>query len=460
MKDPIEVPEQDAGRRIKNFDEVCLGYSEELAKQEAERCLQCEKPLCVQGCPVNVNIPKFIKYIKEGKPDKALKVILKTNNLPGVCGRVCPQENQCEKACVLNRAEKAINIGKLERYASDTGSKPEAEIKKKKKKIAIVGSGPAGLTCAADLALMGYKVTVYEALHKTGGVLSYGIPEFRLPKRIVEEEVRHIEALGVKIKKNYVIGRILSVDELIGKYDAVFIACGAGLPYFLKIEGENLANVYSANEFLTRVNLMKSYSFPEYKTPLKVGKKTVVIGGGNVAMDAARCARRLGSDVTVIYRRSLEEMPARKEEVKHANDEGIEFLMLTSPVRILGEKKVEGIECIQMMLGNPDDSGRRRPVPIEGSEFRIQCDQVIVAIGQGPNPLLLDQLNVMKGPRGNIVVDANCRTSRPGIFAGGDIASDDATVIRAMGMGKTAARAIMEYVEQTKLGEFKDTTNK
>ncbi|MFH2028468.1 MAG: NADPH-dependent glutamate synthase [Nanoarchaeota archaeon] len=458
MKDRIKSPEQDPSKRVKNFDEVCLGYDDNMAVEEASRCLQCAKPKCVSGCPVHVDIPNFIKHIKDGKNDMALNTILKTNNLPGVCGRVCPQEKQCENECVLKNAGKAINIGKLERYAADKGKKEVPHIGKKKKKVAIIGSGPAGLTCAADLAVMGYKVIIYEALHDAGGVLTYGIPEFRLPKKIVKEEVESIKQLGVEIKPNYVIGRILTVDELIGKNDAVFIACGAGLPYFLDIPGENLTNVYSANEFLTRINLMKAYKFPDYKTPIKIGKKVVVVGAGNVAIDAARCARRLGSEVTIVYRRSFEEMPARIEEINHAKEEGIKFLMLTNPAKILGEKKVEGMECIQMMLGEADDSGRRRPVPIEDSNFIVECDQAIIAIGQGPNPLLLNQLKVEKSIRGSIIVDENCRTSRPGIFAGGDIASSEATVIKAMGMGKKAAKAIAEYVEeQTKLKEFETT---
>jgi len=451
MKDKIPVPEQEASKRCKNFDEVCLGYGKEDAIEEAARCLQCEKPFCIDGCPVAVNIPKFIKYIKENKIDKALKTILKTNNLPGVCGRVCPQEKQCEEKCVLNKAEKAVNIGKLERYAADNGKKELPSINKKKKKIAIVGGGPAGLTCAADLAIMGYKVVIYEALHEPCGVLVYGIPEFRLPKKIVHEEVKFIEDLGVEVKTNYLVGKTITVDELMGKYNAVFIGCGAGLPYFLDIPGKNLPNVYSANEFLTRVNLMKAYKFPSYKTPIKIGKKVVVVGGGNVAMDAARSAKRLGSDVTVVYRRSIEEMPARIEEVHHAREEGINFLMLTNPVKIFGSDKVEGMECIQMMLGEPDSSGRRRPMPIDGSEFNIDCDQVIIAIGQGPNPILIDQLGVEITPRGSILVDEGCRTSRPGIFAGGDIASNEATVIKAMGMGKIAAKSIHDWVKQEKL---------
>ncbi|MFH1642700.1 MAG: NADPH-dependent glutamate synthase [Nanoarchaeota archaeon] len=445
---------QDPSKRIKNFEEVCLGFDDSSAIEEAKRCLQCAKPTCIDGCPVNVNIPRFIKYIVSEKHDLALKVILKTNNLPGVCGRVCPQEKQCEHACILHKAGKAINIGQLERYAADKGKKEIIKVNKKPKKIAVIGSGPAGLTCAADLALMGYKVTIFEALHKPGGVLTYGIPEFRLPKKIVEDEIEHIHELGVLIKNDFVIGRIATVDELIGKFNAIFISTGAGLPYFIGIPGENLGNVYSANEFLTRINLMKAYKFPEYKTPIHIAKKTIVVGGGNVAMDAARCARRLGSDVTIIYRRTIEEMPARNEEIKHGQEEGIEFFMLTNPVKILGEHTVTGVECIQMMLGEEDDSGRRKPLPIEDSNFVMDCDQVIIAIGQGPNPLLLSQLNLAKHENNTILVDNNCKTSREGIFAGGDIASNEATVIKAMGMGKIAAKAISTYVNQTKLPEF------
>ncbi len=449
--------EQEPEKRIKNFDEVNLGYSEECAKEEAERCLQCANPKCVDGCPVSVDIPKFIKYIKEGKNYMAIKSIKKTNNLPGVCGRVCPQEDQCEKECILGIKNEPINIGKLERFAADMEERDFKAPEKNtdRKKIAIVGSGPAGLTCAADLALAGHKVVIYEALHDTGGVLRYGIPEFRLPKSIVDNEVDYIQKLGVEIKKNSLVGRTYTLDELRKKFDAVFIGVGAGLPGFLGIQGEGLNGVYSANEFLTRINLMKAYKFPDYDTPIKKAKKVVVVGGGNVAMDSARSAKRLGSEVTVVYRRSLEEMPAREEEIKHAQEEGIHFMMLTNPVKVLGDEKVEGIECMQMMLGNADESGRRKPLPIEDSEFDIECDQVIIAIGQGPNPLLTKAVSIEHDPRGYIRVDENMMTSIPGVFAGGDIIGGDegagATVIHAMGAGKKAAKAIEFWVKQKKL---------
>lgn len=456
VKERIEASKQEASKRIKNFEEVCLGYSKEEASEEALRCLQCPKPLCVGGCPVNINIPKFIKAIKENKVDKALKTITKTNNLPGVCGRVCPQEEQCEVCCILKSKGRAINIGKLERYAADKGERVVPKIDKKKdKKIAVIGSGPSGLTCAADLALMRYKVTLFEALHKLGGVLIYGIPEFRLPKKIVGQEIEYIKSLGVDIKTNYVIGKTLEMDELLDKYDAVFIGSGAGTPYFMEMPGENLNNVYSANEFLTRINLMKSYKFPEYDTPIKKGKKTIVIGGGNVAMDAARSARRLGSDVTVVYRRSEQEMSAREEEIDNAKEEGIHFMMLTNPTQILGDEKVEGIECIQMMLGEADEGGRRKPVPIENSEFVIDCDQVIIAIGQKPNPLLLKGSRLEHESKGYLVVNENLQTSDKRIFAGGDIIQGN-TVIKAMGDGKKAAVAIVDWFKQKKIDDYEN----
>lgn len=454
----IPTREQEPEKRITNFDEVNLGYNDEEAKQEASRCLQCKNPKCVTGCPVNVDIPKFIGYIKEGKYYMAIKSIKRTNNLPGICGRVCPQENQCEKMCVMGIKNEPINIGKLERFAADLKEEQKLpEIIPTKKKIAIIGSGPSGLTCAADLALMGHKVTIFEALHDTGGVLRYGIPEFRLPKRIVDDEVSYISKLGVEIKKNEIIGRIYTLDELRKKFDAVFIGVGAGLPKFLGIPGENLNYVYSANEFLTRINLMKAYKFPDYATPIKKGKKVVVVGGGNVAMDSARSARRLGADVTIVYRRSLEEMPARIEEIHHAQEEGIHFMMLTNPVRILGTEKVEGIECVQMRLGEPDESGRRKPVPIEDSEFITECDIAIIAIGQGPNPLLTRTVSIGHNEKGYFLVDENMMTSIPGVFAGGDITGGEegsgATVINAMGAGKKAAAAINKWVKQEKLVE-------
>ena len=453
----ISTREQEPDKRIKNFDEVNLGYNDEEAQKEASRCLQCKNPLCVKGCPVNVDIPKFISYIKEGKYYMAIKTIKRTNNLPGVCGRVCPQENQCEKVCIMGIKNDAINIGKLERFAADKEEKEVTvpEHHKDRKKIAIIGSGPAGLTCAADLALIGHKVVIFEALHDTGGVLRYGIPEFRLPKKIVDMEVDYIRQIGVDIKLNSVIGRLFSLDELRKKYDAIFIGVGAGLPKFLGLPGENLNGVYSANEFLTRINLMKAYKFPEYSTPIKRAKKVVVVGGGNVAMDSARSAKRLGADVTIVYRRSLEEMPARVEEIHHAQEEGIHFMMLTNPAKVLGSERVEGIECVQMMLGEQDESGRRKPIPIEDSNFVIECDQVVIAIGQGPNPLLTHTVIIEHDEKGYLRVDENMMTSIPGVFAGGDITGGEegsgATVINAMGAGKKAAKAIAFWVKQEKL---------
>ncbi len=455
----VPTTEQEPEKRVKNFDEVNLGYNEEGAQKEASRCLQCKNPKCVSGCPVSVDIPKFIRYIKDGKYYMAIKTIKRTNNLPGVCGRVCPQENQCEKECILGIKNEPVNIGKLERFAADMEERDVKAVAPNpdKKKIAVIGSGPAGLTCSSDLALKGHKVVIYEALHDSGGVLMYGIPEFRLPKDIVKSEVEYIKELGVEIRMNSVIGRTFTLDELRRKYDAVFIGVGAGLPSFLGISGENLNGVYSANEFLTRVNLMKAYKFPDYSTPIKRGKKVVVIGGGNVAMDAARSAKRLGADVTVVYRRSLDEMPARKEEIKHAQEEGIHFMLLTNPNRIIGSSVVEGIECMQMMLGEEDASGRRKPVPIEDSQFMIDCDQVIIAIGQGPNPLLTKTVNIAHNERGYLMVDENLMTSIPGVFAGGDIIGGSegvgATVIHAMGAGKMAASAIEFWVKQEKLLE-------
>ncbi len=455
----VPTREQEPEKRVKNFDEVNFGYSEEEVKEEASRCLQCKEPKCVEGCPVNVDIPKFIKYTKDGKFYMAIKTVKRTNNLPGICGRVCPQEDQCEKGCIMGIKNEAINIGKLERFVADVEEKDfkAPEPHPDRKKIAIIGSGPAGLTCAADLALMGHKVVIFEALHQAGGVLRYGIPEFRLPKNILDQEIDYIEKLGVNIKKNSIVGKLYSLDELRKKFDAVFIGVGAGLPRFLGIPGESLNGVYSANEFLTRVNLMKAYKFPEYSTPIKKGRKVVVIGGGNVAMDAARSAKRLGGDVTIVYRRSLDEMPARKEEIKHAQEEGIHFMLLTNPTKILGESKVEGIECMQMMLGEMDASGRRKPLPMEDSEFRIDCDQVIIAIGQGPNPLLTKTVNIEHNEKGYFIVDENMMTSIPGVFAGGDIIGGEegsgATVINAMGAGKKAAKAIAFWVKQKKLVE-------
>jgi len=437
--------EQNPEERIYNFKEVCLGYTKEQAIEEAKRCLQCPVPMCEKGCPAEISIKKFIKHIVDEEFDLALKIILEKNSLPGICGRVCPAEEQCKKKCI---SKPAINIALLERFVADNSEKIIESVKKTEKKIAVVGSGPAGLACSSDLALLGYEVVVYEALHKPGGVLIYGIPEFRLPKKIVMNEVGYIKKLGVSIKLNSVVGKLFSVDELLKKYDAVFIATGAGLPYFLGIDGENLNNVYSANEFLTRNNLMKSYKFPEYITPVKRAEKTVVIGGGNVAVDSARVAKRIGSDVTIVYRRSRAEMPARDEEIKHAEEEGIKFMFLTNPIRIIGKDDIDGIECIRMKLGEPDDSGRRKPLPVEDSEFRIKCGQVIVAIGQGPNPLIGKTIDLNIGKKGNIAVNGKYETSIEKVYAGGDIASGSAKVINAIHDGKVAAKEIDEKLKR------------
>jgi len=459
-----KIPQQPAEERIKNFFEVALGFSQKEAEEEAKRCLQCKDSPCIKGCPVEIDIPAFIKLIKAGKRKEALEKIKEKNNLPGVCGRVCPQEDQCEVVCVLNKKGIPVNIGTLERYAADyelshsspvTGHRSKTcDVKPETCdiKVAVVGSGPAGLTCAADLAKMGYQVTLFESLHLPGGVLIYGIPEFRLPKQIVHNEVEYIKSLGVDLKADTLIGNTYSLKDLFEEgFKAIFIGVGAGLPQFLGIPGENLDRVYSANEFLTRANLMKAYKFPEYTTPLSLGKKVAVIGGGNVAMDCARVALRLGKEVTLVYRRTENEMPARKEEVQNAKDEGIPFKILTQPVKIHGDEKgfVKGLECIQMELGQPDESGRKRPVPIKNSNFVLDVDTVIVAIGQNPNPLLHRVTPGLKtNADGTIVVDGNLMTSLPGVFAGGDITSGAATVISAMGAGKKAARAIENYVKR------------
>jgi glutamate synthase (NADPH/NADH) small chain len=441
------MKQQDPKQRIKNFDEVNLGYSEKEAIKESSRCLQCKVPQCVEGCPVNIDIPGFIKQIKQGKPEKAAEIIKKSNNLPGICGRVCPQEDQCELKCILDK--KAIKIGYLERFAADNEKESTlTKIKKNNKKIAAIGSGPASLTCAADLALKGYNVTIFEALHNTGGVLRYGIPEFRLPRKIVDKEIEYIKKLGVKIEHNVIIGKTLSLEDLKKNFDAIFIGVGAGLPNFMNIEGEALPGVYSANEFLTRINLMNAH-YKKYDTPLQKAEDVIVIGGGNVAIDAARSAKRLGSNVNVIYRRSLEEMPARVEEIAHAKEEGIHFMLLTNPTKIVGDEKVKGIECIQMKLGDPEEDGRRSPVPIENSEFTIECDQVVIAIGQNPNPLLVKQTKLQKDIKGYLRVTPQMQTSDNQIFAGGDIVKgNNGTVIMAMGNGKIAANAIDEMLNQ------------
>ena len=454
--------EQDPKLRIKNFEEVPYGYDEEEAVKEASRCLQCKNPPCVKGCPAEIDIPAFIKAIQEKRFGDAISMIKKTNNLPAICGRVCPQEDQCEKMCVLIKTENPVNIGSLERFAADWEMKNvpgasghKAASRGNGEKVAVIGSGPSGLTCAADLAKMGYSVTVFEGLHKPAGVLTYGIPEFRLPKDIVLREVDGIRRLGVDLKLNYIIGRIKTIDGLRKEgFKAFFIATGAGLPYFLGIEGENLNDVYSANEFLTRVNLMKAYKFPEYDTPINVGRKVAVVGAGNVAMDAARCALRLGADkVSIVYRRTEVEMPARIDEIHHAQEEGIEFCLLTSPVRIFGNDSggVKKMVCLKNRLGEPDDTGRRRPVSIEGSEFDMDVDTVVVAVGNGPNPLLLNTVQGLKlGRKGNIETDESGQTSVEDIFAGGDIVTGSATVISAMGAGKQAARAINKYLNGKK----------
>ncbi|WMW22226.1 NADPH-dependent glutamate synthase [Methanolobus mangrovi] len=448
------MPHQDPKERAHNFDEVALGYSNEQALAEASRCLECRNPKCVEGCPVNVDIPGFISRIKEGDFDGAIDKIKLTNALPAVCGRVCPQEVQCEELCVLAKKGEPVAIGRLERFCADherkRGVTPPVRPESTGKKVAVIGAGPAGLTAAADIAKAGHAVTIFESLHDTGGVLTYGIPEFRLPKAIVKEEVEYIKQLGVDVKVGYVIGKIKTLDELGKDFDAVFLGTGAGLPKFMGIEGENLNGVYSANEFLTRVNLMKAYQFPNYDTPIKRGKKVVVVGGGNVAMDAARSALRLGADeVSIVYRRSEEELPARKEEVENAKEEGIVFRLLTNPVRILeGENMtVNGVECIRMELGEPDESGRRSPVPMEGSEHVVDADIVIIAIGTSPNPMIFSgSTGLETNSRGTIIVDDSGKTSLDNVYAGGDAVTGAATVISAMGAGKIAAQAINEYL--------------
>jgi len=458
-KKPREpMPEQAPEVRSHNFDEVPLGYTAEQAQAEAERCLQCKKPFCLEGCPVNVDIPGFIGLVVEGKFAEAARKIKETNCLPAVCGRVCPQESQCEALCVLGKKGEPVAIGRLERFVADYEREHDLiELPDKAaptgKRVAVVGSGPAGLTVAGDLILLGHEVTIFEAFHKPGGVLMYGIPEFRLPKAIVEKEVDYLRRLGAKLELNQVIGKSITIDELLGEegYDAVFVGVGAGLPYFMGVPGENLGGVYSASEYLTRSNLMKAYAFPEYDTPVVHGRTVCVIGGGNVAMDSARTARRLGAEnVYIVYRRSRAELPARAEEVHHAEEEGIVFKLLSSPIEYLGDEQgmVRQIRCQEMELGEPDDSGRRRPVPIEGAEFTIDTDLVIVAIGSGANPLLTQTTKGLDlNRRGYIVADDDTgRTSRQGVWAGGDIVTGSATVILAMGAGKAAAKDIHDYL--------------
>ncbi len=450
------MPVQSAEERNKNFKEVALGYTEADALSEAERCLHCKNKPCVSGCPVMVNIPEFIAKIKEKDYEGAYAVIAETSSLPAVCGRVCPQETQCEKHCIRGIKGEPVGIGRLERFVADYHNahaansvvKPESN----GKKVAVIGSGPAGLTCAGDLAKKGYDVTVFEALHLAGGVLSYGIPEFRLPKSIVAKEIESLKTLGVKVETDMVIGKVLSINELIAEYGfkAVFIGSGAGLPKFMNIPGENLNGVYSANEFLTRINLMKAYK-EDSSTPIKRGKKVVVVGGGNVAMDAARCAKRLGADVHIVYRRTLNELPARKEEVEHAMEEGIVFTLLTNPVKINGDEKrwVNSITCVKMQLSEPDASGRARPVEIPNSEFDIEADVVIMALGTSPNPLIKSTTEGLEvNNHGGIITDENGKTSVTAVYAGGDAVTGAATVILAMGAGKTAAKAIDEFLNK------------
>ena len=456
MKNKVPVPEQDPKVRATNFKEVCLGYDDAQAKEEASRCLNCKNPRCVVGCPVSIQINEFIHEINEGNIEKAADVIARSSALPAVCGRVCPQETQCEGRCVRGIKGESVSIGKLERYVADTaremGVRPEGVREVKAQKVAVIGSGPAGLACASDLAKLGYQVTIFEALHKAGGVLSYGIPEFRLPKeRVVDREIENVMALGVRIETNVIVGKSVTIDELMDKegYDAVFIGSGAGLPKFMHIPGEQALGVFSANEYLTRSNLMHAYR-EKARTPIYRAKKAVVVGGGNVAMDAARTARRLGAEVHIVYRRGVAELPARREEVGHAREEGIIFDLLNNPVEILTDDNgwVSGVRCVRMELGEPDASGRRSPVAVPGSEFVIDCDCVIMSLGTSPNPLISSGtkgLEVTK--RGGLVTDDETEmTTREGVFAGGDAVTGAATVILAMGAGRKAARGIDEYL--------------
>jgi glutamate synthase (NADPH/NADH) small chain len=458
MKIPRQVAsEQDADVRSTNFLEVSFGFDDDRSLIESQRCLDCKTPYCVDGCPVGIDIPGFIKLVIDGNYVGAVQKIREANYLPAICGRVCPQETQCEELCVLGKKLTPVAIGKLERFVADYEMRhnlfqPPALPEKRAEKVAVVGSGPAGLTCAAELAKRGYGVTIFEALHAVGGVLRYGIPEFRLPKEILDLETERIKALGVEITTNFVIGRTATIDELFDEwgFKAIFLATGAGTPTFMGIPGENLSGVYSANEFLTRVNLMGAYRFPENDTPIRVGKQVAVIGGGNTAMDAVRTAKRLGAEKAyLIYRRSRQEMPAREEEIHHAEQEGIEFVLLTNPIRILGDENtwVSGVECQRMELGEPDESGRRRPVPVKGSEFILPVQTLIEAIGQKPNPIIQSTTPGLEtSKRGTVVTNDAQATSRPGIFAGGDLSRGGATVILAMRDGKQAAAAIHEYL--------------
>lgn len=455
-KTKVEMPVQDPMVRNKNFQEVALGYTEEQAIEEAKRCLDCKNPKCVGGCPVNVPIPEFIEKVAEGKFIEAYEIIKTQNSLPAICGRVCPQENQCEGVCIRGIKGEPVAIGRLERFVADYAMKQaikeEAIDSKDGKKVAIIGSGPAGLACAGELASHGYDITIFEALHEPGGVLMYGIPEFRLPKDLVKDEIQKIQDLGVKVEKNVIVGKSITIDELLDEgYEAIFVGTGAGLPKFMNIEGENLNGVYSANEFLTRNNLMKAYKKEDSPTPIFVGKRTAVVGGGNVAMDAARTAKRLGAEeVYIVYRRGEDELPARAEEVAHAKEEGIIFKLLNNPTKILGKDGwVTGMECIEMELGEPDESGRRRPVEKKGSEFIMDLECVIIAIGQSPNPLIRSTTKGLdvESWGGIIVEEDTMATSKEAVYAGGDAVTGAATVILAMGAGKKAAKAIHEYLQ-------------
>ncbi len=450
------MPEQPPEVRAHNYEEVTLGYTPEQAMAEAARCLQCVKPVCIRGCPVNINIPGFLQLVENGDFRGAVNLIKETNVLPAMTGRVCPQESQCEGVCVLCKKFEPVAIGRVERFVADweaaQGPLPVPQLPPSTgKKVAIVGSGPAGLTVAADLARLGHSITIFEALHESGGVLVYGIPEFRLPKAIVKREVDYVCSLGVHMRNDFIVGSSATVDELLAEYDAVFLGTGAGLPWFLGIPGENLGGVYSSNEYLTRANLMKAYRFPEYDTPIARGQQVITIGGGNTAMDAARTALRLGAQESVIvYRRSQAEMPARREEIHHAEQEGVEFHLLTTPIAFHGDKgRVASLECIQNELGEPDASGRRKPVPIEGSNFHIAADVMVIAIGQSPSPLVSRTTPDLETAKSGIVVVAKetMKTSKKGVFAGGDIVTGGATVILAMGQGKIAAAAIDEYLK-------------